>query len=359
MPCSTELFCYTATLLLIFSGLTGAAIRWFHICSPFVERTDFYYPARKRVTAFYAGFILLIPYMLDVSSSDTWFLYKAFTIIYYPTGYSLILFRYFHDYSPKSNRWFEISTIAAIIFLLSSASISLSGDHISRHLPIFGSIAIVIGINSMAIFFYSVLWLRKLIKQYNEENFSNHQDFPLKFANKLIVPPIICEIIIWSVAIIDSPLIGAINSLLFTVLLWISLLIILHTQRKEEEIPTLLITENLKENSDNDLLARIDKALNSDCLYLNPNLTLQQLAQAIGSNRSYVSQTIVENYGSFIRHINSLRIHHALNLRESNPELTQIEIMELSGFNSPTSFRKWMKEFGGESTDRPRQNRQI
>ena len=44
-----SLACYTYIL----SGVICAIVRWFHMCRPFDQRSDYFYPARRQVTFFY------------------------------------------------------------------------------------------------------------------------------------------------------------------------------------------------------------------------------------------------------------------------------------------------------------------
>ena len=48
-------------LIFITTGAVCAYIRWNHMCRPFCENADYFYPARKLVTLFYASIALNFP----------------------------------------------------------------------------------------------------------------------------------------------------------------------------------------------------------------------------------------------------------------------------------------------------------
>nr|MCR4919970.1 hypothetical protein [Prevotella sp.] len=61
-------------------------------------------------------------------------------------------------------------------------------------------------------------------------------------------------------------------------------------------------------------IAQISRLLETNCvdaqLYLRPNLTLHQLAQAVGTNRSYLSQYFSRQGITYYIYINNLRVNH-------------------------------------------------
>lgn len=77
-------------------------------------------------------------------------------------------------------------------------------------------------------------------------------------------------------------------------------------------------------------------------IYLNPDLTLQELAIALGTNRTYVSNYISLVIGmSFYDYINKLRIERsALLLIDEHPEYTFEYVARQSGFASMSTFRR-------------------
>ena len=41
----SSLFCYSACLILIVTGLICSVIRWCHMCHPYNQKADYFYPS--------------------------------------------------------------------------------------------------------------------------------------------------------------------------------------------------------------------------------------------------------------------------------------------------------------------------
>lgn len=92
--------------------------------------------------------------------------------------------------------------------------------------------------------------------------------------------------------------------------------------------------------------AELDIAINRDKVYLNPHLTLTDLAKYIGTNRTYLSRYI-NNYKAtpFIQYINDFRCGEARQiLKDRNSTLTMTEIAQKCGFASYSTFRRAFKQ---------------
>ena len=113
-------------------------------------------------------------------------------------------------------------------------------------------------------------------------------------------------------------------------------------------------------------LEQIDRLLNEHCvktrLYLQHDLTLQQLAQTVGTNRYYLSQYFSRQGITYNTYINNLRINHFISLYQGTATDGQSRGAQLlaqdSGFRSYSTFSRaftermgqsvtaWMREYG-------------
>lgn len=85
--------------------------------------------------------------------------------------------------------------------------------------------------------------------------------------------------------------------------------------------------------------------------YLNPSLTLSDLASMLGTNQSYMSAFLNQKLGlNFNDYLNSLRIQYASKLL-LNPEkkYSMEQVFEMSGFNSKSTFYTAFKKHAGVS----------
>lgn len=100
------------------------------------------------------------------------------------------------------------------------------------------------------------------------------------------------------------------------------------------------------------LMNKIGKALREEKIFTNPHLTIQDLASAVGSNRTYVSNCINRRTGlSFSQYVARYRVEHAQTIL-CDPKYTFdhdaiAEAISLSGFASDQTFYRVFKEVTG------------
>ena len=118
--------------------------------------------------------------------------------------------------------------------------------------------------------------------------------------------------------------------------------------QKAIEFPVEEIATTDVENIEDILYKKLLTVLLEDKLYLNPNLTLTELALAAGTNRSYASQAINKTYhDNFNTLVNSYRVETAKNILKEAPDLKLETVAEQSGFGSAQSMhRNFSKQTG-------------
>lgn len=96
--------------------------------------------------------------------------------------------------------------------------------------------------------------------------------------------------------------------------------------------------------SANTMMAQFERLVNDEKIYLNPHLSLVDAAQMLGTNRTYVSKMVNENYGdSFSNYINSKRLEYAKAYMKEHPRDKIEVIANECGFGSTSSFNKYFK----------------
>ena len=95
------------------------------------------------------------------------------------------------------------------------------------------------------------------------------------------------------------------------------------------------------------LRQQVAAAIGERRLYLDPGLTIVDLATECGTNRTHLSQFFNNELGMPFRdYINRCRIEHATRLMEQNSYKIE-ELAQLAGFGSTTTFyRAFAKEKG-------------
>ena len=158
--------------------------------------------------------------------------------------------------------------------------------------------------------------------------------------------------------VFDGSLLVAIPAVLMSVLLFSLGYVAAHTflpketvaQEEEEEEEDRARRATTAETDE--LLVRITTALREDKLFTNPNLTIQDLATAIGSNRTYVSACINRRSNfSFSQLVAQYRVEHAKTIladpKYSSDHEAITDAIALSGFTSDQTFYRVFKEITG------------
>src|SRR5690606_26038718 len=116
-------------------------------------------------------------------------------------------------------------------------------------------------------------------------------------------------------------------------------------------------TESESGNPLSKVFEEIIHLLEKEKAYQNPNLTINDVTQAINSNQKYVSSAIA-NYTqmNFNNFVNYFRINEAKKHIISQEYQTLNEIMYACGFNSRTPFYNAFNKFTGMS---PRQFKDL
>ncbi len=79
--------------------------------------------------------------------------------------------------------------------------------------------------------------------------------------------------------------------------------------------------------------------------YLKPNITISDLALYLGTNRTYLSKVINEEFNqNFNKFINNYRLQYSKKYLINNKEMNISTISELCGFNSYSTFNRCFKE---------------
>ena len=97
-----------------------------------------------------------------------------------------------------------------------------------------------------------------------------------------------------------------------------------------------------------ELMHRICKLMEQQQLYLNPNMKMADLATALGTNRSVISNCINSQCDcSFPKFVNTYRVAYAQDLLRNHPDLKVAQVWMNAGFSSEASFYRIFKVITG------------
>ncbi len=99
---------------------------------------------------------------------------------------------------------------------------------------------------------------------------------------------------------------------------------------------------------DDSLMARFQALMMRDKLFLQPSLSLGDVADRLHTNKTYISKLVNNTYGvSFPDFLNALRIDYAQEYLLAHREARQDDIAKASGFLSASSFNNIFKKVVG------------
>lgn len=88
-----------------------------------------------------------------------------------------------------------------------------------------------------------------------------------------------------------------------------------------------------------DLRDRLCDLMERERLYLNPNIRVNDVAERLLTNKSYLAQTIRVKFNkNFCQLVHYYRVKEAMRLYAKNPEENIAELSRKVGFNSMTTF---------------------
>lgn len=98
---------------------------------------------------------------------------------------------------------------------------------------------------------------------------------------------------------------------------------------------------------------RLEEVMRKDHLYLNPKITLFDVALAIGTNKTYLSDYFNSHLSTtFYDFLNTFRVEDACALIKAmwhDGRRTMAEVAAESGFNSLSTFNRYFKQITGMS----------
>ena len=107
--------------------------------------------------------------------------------------------------------------------------------------------------------------------------------------------------------------------------------------RKRRQIPKVPAEE--ENNLRADLMEQMLRMIDEKEMYLRKDLHLEDLAQELATNKTYISLLVNKLSGSkFTDLVNGLRIRHAQQLMKEHPDMLLADIAEASGFSSRSAF---------------------
>ena len=361
-----EMLFSAAVAMYIAVSMCIGAIRWGHKCEPYARYADYYYPAWKAVVFCYMSDLLLVPIVFMPTDTDAVLYLRMLLILASPFFCAVLIFSYFGRVL-KVGWWrnpvyalyipFTLMTVTALVLTLIPGP-QLKGDFCLWFFCISGFLALVY----LACFVLAVTMVARAMRRFQEENYSNPDDFPRNFAKGIIWVPIMHLIASWTGTFIGTRTSLSITMLILSVLGLIFIIGALRPHRTMDverlesgellidEIPELpepqlpepehepIVEEALSQHRIDEITEIIRRCVEDEQAYLDSHLTLTSLSRTCGVNRTYLSQVMSERMGGFYVYVNRCRLAHVARLKVQQPDASIEEIVIASGFGSRQSY---------------------
>lgn len=360
-------------MMYITAAIVLAAVRWLHMCSPYDRNADYYYPGRPFMIITFMSSLVLLPYVINPLSIDAFLLVKVYFLPVDIFLMTQMLFGYFAGIM-RRERWIRylLLTSLPLVMLLLAAFVlavlpgeQIADPHIFRIADlvndIFGAVSTIICLVA--------LWkVREWALRFDEDEYSNPMDFPVNFAWSTITLVLICLVLLWITALTDSRLVMSFTELFLIIVIVFVLIASLHPNRHrrfEEPEPAAgqpaivhkagsdlakgtdstsqsacesSVGTPISDKTAEEVFAAIRKVVEEEKAFLDPHLTLNDVAVRCGYNRTYVTMVIKSEFGGFFNYINSLRLDYADDYRLHHPDAPVSEIVYESGFGSRQTY---------------------
>ena len=335
-----------------------AAVRWFHTCNEPKERRRYIWPDRRMQVMCYMCGTVLLPYVLDPTNDAAWLLMKS----YFPATYyfycGLLLLCYAGTVKQWS-RWKSVSWVAAMIvsatMLLPVLNAWLPFSVMSVEGEQFWHYAIIVESLMMLAYCCMAMWqVWYWIRESRDANYSNPDDFPVRYASIVLDYPIILTPLVWPAYILDSRQVMGVLHLLLAVFNVVLLITVMPAWRRQNMLPSTVDdvrTADDAAHQDVGVEERIEQTALEICAYverqdayLDPHLKIDDVVEHCQHGRTYVSLTFQRRFGSFASYVNGLRLAHYERYVAEHPNETKESAALASGFSSYNAYYRANKK---------------
>jgi AraC-like DNA-binding protein len=255
-----------------------------------------------------------------------------------------------------------------IDFVLLSITLNLPKGHAYK--PLFVDILFIVNIGGLSVIFIiqNIIYLVKLVRLINSYNknigsyFSFEEGVNLKWLKSLIYGYLVFVVLMVATSLFKLndffQYTSELITLIFIIYLGSKSIQYQHVMEAYSSISLTDFSENHEEEVDdeiqlnNELDDRLLQIMESEKPYLNPTLTIFELAKKINTNDKYLSRHINRKYNkNFIHFINEYRIEDA-KTKLLQPDFSQYKIeaiSEMVGFNSKSAFNNAFKKLTNQT----------
>jgi len=192
---------------------------------------------------------------------------------------------------------------------------------------------------------FAMVKVKAWIEESRDDNYSNPDDFPTEYANRVWLAPVIFTPFLWPAFILDSPGIMAVANVVLAALnivllinvmpVWRRFTILLDEDDDEEEEDTAQVLRYVTP-----IVREIEAYVIKEQAFLNPHLKFDDVVARCSYNRTYVSRVFKMQFGGFANYVNCQRLAYFEKYCNEHPSVKKEVAAELSGFGSYNAYYK-------------------
>ena len=375
-----------AALAYIVTSTMFAAVRWWHTC-PTADKGYAYPDRRMQALLYLVPAVVLAPCVAFPMRPSAQALAAHYFVLCHSFFCALLLMTYFGQVKGWQ-RWkpwsvalgVPVGMMVAAKAVEAWTGVAVMPERLAWWLTAtVGAVCLCYCIEAMHRVW---LWMKPL----GEDYYSNPDDLPLEYARQVLPIPVLHGVAAWAAFLIGNAAVTAVVMALLSVFNVWFLILVLPAHRHREDPMADLSKENMSdlpadtisdisedalpaddtsaEAPDGDASVSAQKPLPRETVsrikqqlqqyveteehFLDPHLTLRDVIMGgCTYNRSYVSRVLNEEMGcTFSAYVNRLRLRRADELHRQEPQALIGDIIDRSGFDSPSNYYKAKRKYG-------------
>lgn len=355
---SASLAVYVATSVFV------AMVRWGHRCEPYGRHMDYYYPAWRAVISCFLCNLLMCPAIFLPEERDALLQLRLLLILASPFFCAVLMFSYFGKVL-KVTSWrapvYALACPFGVMALTATTLALVPGTQMdAAFCRWFFAVGGVLALAFLACFVTAFRMIARAMRRFSEENWSNPEDFPTRFAGKAIWISALHLAASWVAAFVGTYAALSVGLLALSVLAVVFLIGALSPHREmdvelletggvpggpeAEDVPELEL--NLPPERQEEIVRAIRRYVEEERAFLDCHLTLSDLARGVGINRGYVSAVMNAQLGGFFAYVNRCRYAHVARLKVEQPDTPIGELIDAAGFGSRSTYYTIRKRLG-------------
>lgn len=354
---------FSATLVFIATNLYGWLLKRYYVPLPLKEHFEELYPVHRSVATLYLLQLFEVPYLFHIGQPAALFYVNGTAVMFFASYMMVLVKGYFFMEYPKPKQLFLFMlpvAVCAILLLLPVFGILPFTENFQT--VMFCIVAVVSAVYvGLLVRFRNQL--HRQIRKFEEDEYSNESDFPLQFAKKVEWMPLLICLVMYVCFILDNPTVKFVRDLILIVMnVWFVFYTLNPHRSLRPELTEALKEETASEEKaaepeekhrltdemQKELETKLIDLIRNEKLYLEDHLTLNDLAQRIFTNKTYLSEAIARSeYGAFYQLINTMRLEHACKMLDEQPGIKLEQVAFASGFSSGSAFSQVFKRLKG------------